>query len=114
MKIVRDGKEYELTRAELVQAFEELREMNFKEEIKYELKDCADEFPKFAKWCERNADKLEDLADDALCECQRIQYEMDNEPVDDFVQSAIWSAMEDFFCVFDEGEDGYEVYEEMF
>ncbi len=114
MKIVRDGKEYELTRAELVQAFEELRELNFKEEIKNELEDHAYEFPNFAKWCERNADKLEELEDEALCECERIQDEMDNEPVDDFVRNAIWNAMEDFFCVFDEGEDGYEVYKEMF
>ena len=114
MKIVRDGKEYELTRAELVQAFEELRKLNFKEEIKYELEDYADEFPKFAKWCERNKDKLEELADEALYECERIQEELDNEPVDDFVRDAIWDSMEDYFHMFDEGEDGYEVYEEMF
>lgn len=114
MTITRDGKEYELTRAELVQAFDELRELNFKEEIKSELEDYAMEYPKFAKWCEHNADKLKEIAEDALYECQRIQDEHDHEPVDDFVIDAIWDSMEDYFHMFEEGEDGYEVYEEMF
>lgn len=114
MKIARDGKEYELTRAELVQAFEELREINFKNEIEFEIENFTGEYEKFSKWCKHNSDGIEEIKDDALYECLRRQEALDNEPVDDFVRNAVWDSLEDYFHLFNEGEDGYEVYEEMF
>ena len=69
MKIVRDGKEYELTESELIQAWNEYEDIcvgyDVKDQFEYYRRDCE----AFDKWCAENKEKLQEIVDEAVSEC---------------------------------------------
>lgn len=69
MKITRDGKEYELTDQELVQAWNEYEdrcvEYDVDDQFEYYRRDCE----AFDKWCVENKEKLQEMVDEAVSDC---------------------------------------------
>ena len=69
MKIVRDGKEYELTDSELIQAWNEYEDRcvwyDVEDQFEYYRRDCE----AFDKWCGDNNVKLQEMMDEAVVEC---------------------------------------------
>lgn len=69
MKITRDGKEYELTESELIQAWNEYEDLcvgyDVADQFEYLRRDCE----AFDKWCIENAGELQEMIDEAVSEC---------------------------------------------
>lgn len=68
MKIIRDGKEYELTENEMRQAWDEIARIDIRYHVEDIFQDIADETPDFELWRRENEEKARELIEEAVDE----------------------------------------------
>ena len=91
MKIVRDGKEYELTENEMRQAWDEIREMDLRDDVEYYFNCISVNTPAFHDWRDGHITEYKELIDEATFNCKFAEemYGSCN------VENVVWDTIED-------------------
>lgn len=92
MKITRDGKEYELTDNELVQAWNEIEDRNLRYDIKDEFDAIAEDYEEFKKYYLTHKAEMQEMMDDAFDRC-KFKDEM---YMGFSVEDVVWEVIEDY------------------
>ena len=91
MKIIRDGKEYELTERELRQASDEIREMDLLDDVEYYFNCITVNTPAFKDWRNEHVADFRELIEEATYNCKFKEeiYGSCN------VEDTVWETIED-------------------
>ena len=93
MKIVRDGKAYELTDDELVRAWNEIEDRNLRYDIKDEFDAIAEDYEEFKKYYLTHKAEVREMMDDAFDRC-KFKDEMYIEGYS--IEDIVWEVIEDY------------------
>lgn len=91
MKIVRDGKEYELTENELIQAWNEVEDRNMMYDIKDEFDAIARDYEMFDTWRKEHDEEYTEMLNEAFDNCKFREEMYGNVNTED----AAWDTIED-------------------
>lgn len=90
MTITRDGKEYTLTDAELIRAFDEALRVRYENEVRFYLDSFSDEFDEWRKTHEGEYEELVlDIVDDIFYQFESYGDIMDDERIHNNVYDAL-------------------------
>lgn len=70
MKIIRDGKEYELTENEMRQAWDEIHVMDLRDDVEYYFNCITVNTPAFKDWRNEHVADFKELIDEATYNCK--------------------------------------------